>query len=138
MSRKNISYIKEYIELDNACAEALGINRGGVSAYISELKERGHTGSDKEILKNLKRYRKIRNKLAHENDAIDEIDEITSNDIRWISSFKKKLLKKKDPISLYRKNIHIYQLWKKIKVTLIILAIIILVLILLSVFGVIK
>ena len=51
---------------------------------------------------NLKHYRHIRNKIAHENDATEE-ELCIGEDVLWINSFYQRILNQTDPLALYRK-----------------------------------
>ncbi len=120
-NRINMSFFKAYIDLDKACAERLGIAKGGVSAYINRLVELRFAPDRSEVLPELIKYRKIRNVLAHEENAFDGFEEITKKDVQWVSSFAKSVLAKRDPVSRYERKARRYALWRKVRVVLIIL-----------------
>ena len=50
----------------------------------------------------LKRYRHIRNRIAHEND-IDEFDICSDQDEIWLRAFYQRIMTQKDPLGLYYK-----------------------------------
>lgn len=120
-SKINMSFFKAYIELDKACAERLGVERNGVSAYINSLVEMRFAPERSEVLPRLIKYRKARNIIAHEENAIDELDELTKSDIQWLNRFAKSVSHKRDPISRYERKARRYAIWRKVKTVLIIL-----------------
>ena len=67
-----------------------------------------------EILPRLIRYRNARNKLAHEDGALNGFTEIEKSDIKWIESFTQTVSRKKDPISLYEGKADRYVRGKKV------------------------
>ena len=119
-SKINMSFFKAYIELDKACADRLGVERNGVSAYINSLVELRFAPERSEVLPRLIKYRKARNIIAHEDGAIDQLDELTKDDIKWLNRFAKSVSHKRDPISRYERKARRYSIWKKVKVVLII------------------
>ena len=120
-SKINMSFFKAYIELDKACADRLGVERNGVSAYINSLVELRFAPERSEVLPRLIKYRKARNIIAHEDGAIDQLDELTKDDIKWLNRFAKSVSHKRDPISRYERKARRYSIWKKVKIVLIIL-----------------
>ena len=119
-SKINMSFFKAYIELDKACADRLGVERNGVSAYINSLVELRFAPERSEVLPRLIKYRKARNIIAHEDGAIDQLDELTKDDVKWLNRFAKTVSGKRDPISRYERKARRYSIWKKVKVVLII------------------
>lgn len=120
-SKINMSFFKAYIELDKACAEKLGVEKNGVSAYINSLVEFRFAPDRSEVLPKLIKYRKARNIIAHEDGAFDKLDELTKDDVKWLTRFAKSVSHKRDPISRYERKAQRYAIWKKVKVVLIIL-----------------
>ena len=123
-SKINMSFFKAYIELDEACAKKLGVEKSGVSAYINRLVELRFAPDRGEVLPRLIKYRKMRNIIAHEDGAFDKLDEITKADVQWLSRFAKTVSRKRDPVSRYERKARRYAIWKKIKIILIILLLI--------------
>lgn len=117
-SRKNMSFFKSYIELDKACADLLGVSKNGVSAYIDRLVEFRFAPERSEVLPMLIKYRKLRNIIAHEENAFDELDGITKKDIHWLNSFAKSVSSKRDPVSRYERKARCYAIWRKVRVIL--------------------
>lgn len=117
----NMSFFKAYIDLDKACAERLGVERNGVSAYINSLVEMRFAPERSEVLPRLIKYRKARNIIAHEQNAMDELDELTKSDIQWLTRFTKSVSHKRDPISRYERKARRYAIWRKVKTVFIIL-----------------
>ena len=122
MSNKiNLAFFNAYLELDKVCAQSLDIPRGGVSAYINKLVEYRFAPGRSEALPRLVKYRKLRNRMAHEENALSEIDEVTKSDVQWINRFAKNLSRGRDPISLFGKKTKTYAIWRKTRLVLIII-----------------
>ncbi len=95
-------YMYEYIRLDNLCKDLFDSNKG-ISTYIERLENLKGYGY-KEDLKKLKRYRHIRNQIAHETNP-DEINMCDYSDIDWIHDFYQNILRQSDPLALeYKRN----------------------------------
>ena len=125
MSRsKNVSFMESYISLENAADAATGKKGGGVSAYIMELERQKLNTGAKETLKNLKKYRSIRNKLAHDSGALKHSTEIRSSDIRAVKKLTSKIKSFTDPLSRLRRKRNALAL--KIKLAIFICALFIL------------
>lgn len=122
-SKINMSFFKAYIELDKACADRLGVDRNGVSAYINSLVELRFAPDRSEVLPRLIKYRKARNIIAHEDGAIERLDELTKADVQWLNRFAKSVSRKRDPVSRYERKARRYAIWKRLRVVLIILLI---------------
>jgi hypothetical protein len=118
-TKTNMSFFKTYIELDKACAARLGIERHGVSAYISKLVDMRFAPGRSEVLPKLIKYRNCRNTIAHEENAMKEMDAITKSDIQWINYFIKCVNYKRDPISRYESKARRYAFWKKFRIAII-------------------
>ena len=118
-TKTNMSFFKTYIELDKACAARLGIERHGVSAYISKLVDMRFAPGRSEVLPKLIKYRNCRNTIAHEENAMKEMDAITKSDIQWINYFIKCVTYKRDPISRYESKARRYAFWKKFRIAII-------------------
>ena len=120
----NLAFFNAYLELDKICAQHLGISKSGVTAYINNLVDCRYAPDRNDVLRKLIKYRKIRNILAHEAVAMTELNEITKEDIKWVNQFCKTVEKKKDPISRYERKLKRYEIWRKVRVILIILGIV--------------
>ena len=102
MSNKlNAKFLQTYIELDTSCELRFGVETGGVTEYITRLIDSRYAPDRDDVLPRLVKYRNIRNRLAHEDGALRNLNEITKSDIRWLENFKRDVVKKKDPISLH-------------------------------------
>lgn len=99
--RNNEKFLNTYIELEKLCCEKFGVSAGGVTEYINRLNNARFAPGRDEVLPKLVRYRNIRNRFAHEPQAIRSTDEIDKNDIKWVAHFKHETTRKKDPISKY-------------------------------------
>ena len=120
--RINMTFFKAYIELDNACAARLGVDKHGVSAYINRLVDMRFAKGRSEVLPKLIKYRNLRNAIAHEDGAIKGIDTISKADIQWLGRFTKLINKRRDPVSLYESKARRYIIWRKFRIAIIIAA----------------
>lgn len=107
-NRTNSLFLNSYIELDKICAQKFGITSGGVTEYINRLVNSRFAPDRDEALPRLLKYRNIRNRIAHEEGALGQIDEITKIDLKWLDSFKYSIIKKRDPISVYLRKARKY------------------------------
>ena len=102
MGRKNNEkFLETYVELEKLCCEKFGVSVGGVTEYINRLNNARFAPGRDDVLPKLVRYRNIRNRFAHEPQALRSTDEIDKNDIKWVTLFRHDVHKKKDPISKY-------------------------------------
>lgn len=121
-NKTNTAFFAAYIELDNACAKALEVKKGGVSAYISQLVESRYAPGRSETLPKLVEYRKIRNKMAHEEGALSDLREVSKADVQWLNRFTKQVEKGRDPISLYHKKANRFAMMRWVRIMLTALA----------------
>ena len=111
----NRRFLSEYIKLDKACGDRLGIASGGVGEYITRLGSNTAIEGREEPLSRLVRYRSYRNKLTHEVGALEGFSAISRNDIKWMTSFFRSVKLKRDPVSLFIKSEHKKTKWYKFK-----------------------
>ena len=105
MSRKlNEKFLNNFLELDKLCCEKFGVATNGVTEYINRLNNARFAPNRDEVLPRLVKYRNLRNRFAHEPQAIRKSDDVTKEDIKWVAKFKKTVKGKKDPISKYLKK----------------------------------
>ena len=105
MSRKiNEKFLNNFIELDKLCCEKFGVATNGVTEYINRLNNARFAPNRDEVLPKLVKYRNLRNRFAHEPQAIRKCDDIAKADVKWVAKFKKSVKGKKDPISKYLKK----------------------------------
>ena len=102
-SKINQNFLGAYIKLDRTCSEKFG-GRYGVTEYINKLTDARFVIGRKEVLPLLAKYRKIRNKLAHEPDALEKLDTVSRDDIKWLEKFERRVAKGRDPLSKYLKR----------------------------------
>jgi predicted transcriptional regulator len=102
--KTNEKFLEAFISLESLCADKLGITTAGVSEYISRLSGAKMAIGRDETVKQLTRFRKVRNRLVHENGALRSLGEISQNDIKWLKKFEKSVKKSKDPLSRYYKQ----------------------------------
>ena len=106
--RTNEQFLNSYIKVDTACCEKFGLTSGGATEYINRLINTRFAPGRDEVLPKLIKYRNARNKIAHEENALFTLDDITRQDINWLGAFDKSLQKKKDPISIYLRRARRY------------------------------
>ena len=106
--RLNGRFLASYIELDKNCCEKFGVSVGGVTEYINRLGNARFAPGREEALPRLVRYRNIRNKMAHEPDALRRTNDVTKSDIKWIRGFNNNITKRRDPISRYLRQARRY------------------------------
>ena len=102
--RLNAKFYNEYLALDALLASKLGLARGGVTEYINRLGANASVGGRDATLKKLVHYRGIRNKMAHEADALRRLEGVTGEDIKWVKTFAKEVKRGRDPLSRYLKK----------------------------------
>ena len=114
MSDLNQVFFNEYSKLDKLCRELYhklpDDEIKGVTNYINDMKNTSshisRTVTDwDECLHALIHIRHIRNQLAHEPGAFEEID-CTQNDIDWVHYFHRSIMEHTDPISQAHKSIN--------------------------------
>ncbi len=94
-----MGFMNSYKELDNLCKDLFSSDKG-VTTYIEEMEKlKFLNDSAKRDYKNLKHYRHIRNKIAHENNANEE-NMCTAEDTFWIDNFHYRIIKCDDPLNL--------------------------------------
>ena len=97
-----MGFMKASKHLDNLCRDMNGV---GVTGYIEDMEKSSTTGSyyvsgwNNDYLK-LKRYRYIRNQIAHENYA-DEDNMCSDEDTAWLEDFYQRIMNQSDPLALY-------------------------------------
>ena len=126
MSRKlNEKFVNTYIELDKLCCEKFGVATNGVTEYINRLNNARFAPNRDEILPKLVKYRNLRNRFAHEPQALRKCDDIAKSDVKWVAKFKKNVKKKKDPISKYLKKARRFARRRKFGKVLLVLLIVV-------------
>ncbi len=118
----NGKFLAAYISLDKAAAEKLD-TRSGVTEYINKLTNMRFASGRDEILPRLMKYRKLRNRIAHEPGAMNDISELTKEDIAWLKKFEKSISRGKDPVSKYLRSAGIRERGRAFIKTLILAAI---------------
>lgn len=106
MKRLNIRFFDEYKELDNLCIDLFGEVDGkrGVTLYIDQMSKNAKLGKAEideweSDYQNLKDVRHTRNQLAHSHDSFSD-KVCTKDQLDFVLSFKKKLQKGRDPLSI--------------------------------------
>ncbi len=100
-----MNFMNNYKRLEQLCGDLLNDDRC-ISAYIDRMND---TPSGARLvegwrddLKQLKHYRWIRNKIAHEPNCSEE-EMCDSHDTEWIINFHNRIINQNDPLALYRK-----------------------------------
>ena len=105
VSRKiNEKFLNNFLELDKLCCDKFGVAVNGVTEYINRLNNARFAPNRDEVLPRLVKYRNLRNRFAHEPQAIRKCDDLNKADVKWVAKFKKSVKGKKDPISKYLKK----------------------------------
>lgn len=100
-----MGFIDEYKRLEKLCGEMFG-NMHGVTAYIEEMQNTSRGAARvcgwEDDLRQLKHYRWVRNKIAHDPDC-DEENMCSAEDVQWIAEFHTRIMEQNDPLALYRR-----------------------------------
>lgn len=102
-----MEFMSEYKYLEKLCSEIMMVNHGGVTAYIDKMVstpdgERLVPGW-RDDLNALKRYRGIRNQIAHDPN-FDEEDLCEPGDEEWLTKFHDRIISGEDPLANYRRR----------------------------------
>lgn len=103
----NLAFLEEYKRLDKLCCDMYNSEKG-ITSYIDDLKSiskgqaTGCTNYDDD-LKHLIKLRRIRNRLSHEVGTLNE-KMCTSDDVKWLEAFRKRILASQDPLALAGKK----------------------------------
>lgn len=98
-----MGFMNSYKRLDNLCRDMNGV---GITNYIKDMENALDgafyvSGWQDDYLK-LKKYRYIRNQIAHENYA-NESNMCSDADATWLENFYQRIMIQDDPIALYYK-----------------------------------
>lgn len=101
-----MGFMNSYKRLEKLCSEIYN-DKHGISAYIDDM-EGKHSGAYliagwENDLKQLKRYRWIRNQIVHGPDCSEE-NMCEEKDALWIEDFYTRIINQNDPLTLYRKR----------------------------------
>lgn len=80
------------------------VDKCSIYCLSNELNAAGNIPGKSDVLPKLLKYRKIRNKLAHEEGALSEDNSLEKADLKWLRGFKKSVEKHRDPISKSKKG----------------------------------
>ncbi len=101
-----MSFMDSYKRLDNLCKTFPDYPKG-ISSYIevmecsNQIRYRCMGWSS--YYDRLKKYRYIRNQIAHDNGVYED-DLCTIEDEQWLQNFQTRLLNSNDPLALYFKS----------------------------------
>lgn len=105
MKELNTYFYDEYKRLDKFCRDMFS-GKDGVSEYIKQMENsslyRYYVPTWDEDLRQLKRMRYLRNKLAHEMEFDAEL--CTESDILFVKTFYARLFNCSDPLSIIRRQ----------------------------------
>ena len=104
LKKINEKFLDRFIRLESLCAKRFGVVTAGVTEYISRLNRAEHADGRDEALRQLNRYRSLRNKMVHEEGALRSMREINKTDIKWLEKFTRLVKRKKDPLSRFYKK----------------------------------
>lgn len=100
-----MSFMYNYKRLEQLCGDLLNDDRC-ISAYIDRMYDTPDGArlvkGWRDDLKQLKHYRWIRNRIAHEPNC-SEAEMCDLYDIEWIINFHNRIINQNDPLALYRK-----------------------------------
>lgn len=107
MSQVNHDIFDEYKSVDRICKDIYNSDKG-VTTYIDNMSEVSQWESMiipqwEETLFALKRIRKLRNEMAHEEGAFEYADG-TQGDLDWLKQFHNSILNQTDPLCILYKN----------------------------------
>ncbi len=117
----NVRFQEEYLRLDALCREFFSSKRG-ISLYIehmeaTEQREWKKISGWESDYKALRHMRHIRNKLAHEVDALNK-RLCSEREISWMKNFYNRIMDETDPLtrlSDLRNSSFFKRLWRGIK-----------------------
>lgn len=96
-----MGFMQSYKRLDNLCRDMNGV---GVTGYLQDMdsapKGRARVPGWDDDRRQLKYYRHLRNRIAHENDACEE-DLCSPADAAWLEDFCRRILERTDPLAMY-------------------------------------
>ncbi|MBO5869294.1 MAG: hypothetical protein J6Q89_00940 [Clostridia bacterium] len=99
-----MGFLDSYKHLEKLCGEVLNDDRR-ISAYIDEMLNTPngsfYVKSWNEDLNNLKHYRWVRNKIAHDPECTEQ-NMCDPEDELWLDEFYSRIMNQTDPLSLYR------------------------------------
>ena len=110
-NKTNLNFLNAFMEAEAECAKKLGVKRHGVTEYINRLSDAKEAPDRTDVLARLVRYRNVRNKLAHEADAISTVRDIGPSDVKWLKDFTKQVVRSKDSLSLHDRKLYRIEKW---------------------------
>ncbi|HCT17203.1 MAG TPA: hypothetical protein DIW36_07500 [Ruminococcaceae bacterium] len=105
MTETDNRFFEKYKRLDKLCSEIYD-NPKGISSYIADMEENEYIGqkiigSWRATYKSLKHVRRLRNRIAHDENISDIC---TSDDIDFVTDFYNQIFSSIDPISQLEKR----------------------------------
>lgn len=105
MTETDNRFFEKYKRLDKLCSEIYD-NPKGISSYIADMEENEYIGqkiigSWRATYKSLKHVRRLRNRIAHDENTLDIC---TSDDIDFVTDFYNQVFSGADPISQLEKR----------------------------------
>ncbi len=117
--KTNQAFFDTYIAIDKMCCEKFGIDKYGITEYITRLNNARFAPNREQVLPTLVKYRNLRNSLAHDEGAMKTSADIQKSDVKWLRSFEKQLKKKRDPMSAYLKKAYRHKRLRRLRKILI-------------------
>ena len=109
------AFFEKYDELDKLCLKKFGVEKMGVSEYITRLNNARFAPSRDEVLPRLVKVRNIKNALSDESTPKKDAPEVTKGEVKWLHGFSRSLEKKRDPLSLYLKRAYRHAKLRKVR-----------------------
>ncbi len=113
--KNNEAFFETYIAIDKMCCEKFGIEKYGITEYITRLNSTRFAPKREDVLPTLVKYRNLRNTLAHDEAALKSSNDITKNDVKWLRDFEKQIKKKRDPLSAYLRKAYRHRRLRKLR-----------------------
>lgn len=105
MTETDSLFFEKYKQLDKLCSEIYN-NPKGISSYIADMEKNEYIGQEiigswRDTYKSLKHVRRLRNRIAHDENTLDIC---TSDDIDFVTDFYNQIFSSIDPISQLEKR----------------------------------
>ena len=110
--KTNEKFLERFIGLETTCAKKFDVLTAGVTEYISRLNSAKAANGRDETLRQLNKYRSLRNRMVHEPGALKSMAEINKTDLKWLKKFEKRVRRNKDPLSRFYKKQKTSKGWK--------------------------
>ncbi len=110
MSKKyDQAFFDIYYSVDKRCCKKFGIEKDGVSEYLTRLENARFAPHREEVLSILTKCKNLNSGSSLKDGDAKKYAGILKSAIKWLKKFDKKLKGKKDPLSLYLKKARRYK-----------------------------